>query len=87
MHTPRSLISELEEVLQRGSVDKSADVLRRVTDLFLATPQCCDETVELYDDIIERLIGHFEKKVLIELSKRLAPTRPRTSEYHSPDRA
>lgn len=73
MRAPTSLISELEDVLERGSGDKCAHVLRRVTDLFLAASQWNDETIELYDDIIERLIGHIETKVLIELSKRLAP--------------
>jgi len=72
MRTSTSLISELEDVLQRSSGDKCAYLLRRVTDLFLAASQF-DETVELYDDIFERLIDHIETKVLIELSERLAP--------------
>jgi uncharacterized protein (DUF2336 family) len=67
------LIGELEEVVQRGSRDRCAEVLRRVTDLFLATKQCDDEIVELYDGILERLIVHIEARALAELSERLAP--------------
>jgi len=73
MYAPTSLLSELEDVLERGSGERCAYVLRRVTDLFLAASQWNDEAVELYDDIFERLIDHIETKVLIELSNRLAP--------------
>jgi uncharacterized protein (DUF2336 family) len=68
-----SLIRELEDVLERGSGDKCAYLLHRVTDLFLSAPRYSNETVELYDDIFERLIDHIETKVLVELSERLAP--------------
>jgi uncharacterized protein (DUF2336 family) len=73
MRAPISLISELEDVVQRGSRDKCAEVLRKVTDLFLATELCEDESVALYDEIMGRLIVHIEARVLAELSERLAP--------------
>jgi uncharacterized protein (DUF2336 family) len=69
-----SLIPELEDVIQRGSADRRAETLRRVTDLFLESASTfSEELVELFDDVLSRLIVEIETRALAELARRLAP--------------
>jgi len=69
-----SLISELEEAIARGSSARSAETLRRLTDLFTGrAPELNDQHVELFDDVIVRLVGEIETKARAELARRLAP--------------
>jgi len=73
MNARASLIVELEDAIQRGSIDARMDVLRRITDLFLTRPgEFSDEQVELFDEVILRLIDQIETRALVELSERLA---------------
>ncbi len=69
-----SLINELETTLRHGSSAQRADVLRRVTDLFLhrATSYSADH-VTLFDDVMCRLVEKIERHALIRLSLQLAP--------------
>jgi hypothetical protein len=69
-----SIISEVESALHGASDAKRADVLRRVTDLFVEEAQSItpDQT-ELIDGVIGQLIGHIESRALVELSRRLGP--------------
>jgi len=69
----QSLILELENAIELGSHSRCADVLRRITDLFLSTEEFEKEKIELYDDVIERLMLNVEMRALAELSMRLAP--------------
>jgi uncharacterized protein (DUF2336 family) len=74
MGAASSLIPELEEVLQRGSRHKRAEVLRRVTALFLAGAESySDAHVALFDDVFALLIEEIETKARAELSHCLAP--------------
>lgn len=74
MNARGSLISELEESIRSGSRDERITSLRRVTDLFLASSdRLNDEQIEVFDDVIGRLIERVENKSLVELSHRLAP--------------
>jgi hypothetical protein len=74
MSARHSLISELEESLRSGSRDERVTSLRRVTDLFLATSdRLNDEQIEVFDDVLSRLMEHVETKALSEFSQRLAP--------------
>lgn len=69
-----SLIPEIEDVLQRGSAEKRAETLRRITTLFLeGSPHFNEEQVGLFDDVLTRLIAEIETKARAELSRRLAP--------------
>ena len=80
MHTKQKkqaapIIEELERAVGSGSSDKRIDIMRRVTDLFLTDPaHLTHEQVSLFDDIINRLIGHLESQALAELSARLGPS-------------
>jgi uncharacterized protein (DUF2336 family) len=69
-----SLIAEIEGTLASGSPGKQAEMLRRVTDLFLAgAGNFSDEHVDLFDDVISRLAEKIESRARAELANRLAP--------------
>jgi uncharacterized protein (DUF2336 family) len=74
MYHHRSLISELEDAVRRGSHEKRVETLRRVTDLFLGEKeQLNEEQIQVFDEVLGHLITRMESKALIELSERLAP--------------
>jgi uncharacterized protein (DUF2336 family) len=74
MDTVSPLITELENAINSGSAEWRVEVLRRVTDLFLIKPdRFKDDQINLFDDVLGRLIEGIEKKALAELSDRLAP--------------
>jgi uncharacterized protein (DUF2336 family) len=70
----RSIIAEIEGSFASGSADKQADILRRVTDLFLAgADNYSDDHVDLFDGVILRIAEKIETKARAELAHRLAP--------------
>src|SRR5262245_52499706 len=74
MGMPYSLIAELDEAMPSGSRDRRMATLRRVTDLLLSQADLYDSTqIELFDDVLLRLIEHIETRALAELGERLAP--------------
>ena len=74
MDTVTPLIAELENAISSGSAEWRVEVLRRVTDLFLVKPdRFKDDQINLFDDVLGRLVEGIEKKALAELSDRLAP--------------
>jgi uncharacterized protein (DUF2336 family) len=74
MNATVSLIPELEEVLQRGSPEKCAEMLAGITGLFLGgASQFNEQHVELFDAVFARLIDDIETRARAELSEHLAP--------------
>ena len=74
MSMSHSLLAELDEAIQSGSDDRRIVTLRRVTDLLLTHADQYDpEQIELFDDVLLRLVVHIETRVLAELGQRLAP--------------
>ena len=70
----RSIIAEIEGTFATGSVEKQAEIVRRVTDLFLAgADNYSEEHVDLFDGVISRLADKIETKARAELAHRLAP--------------
>jgi uncharacterized protein (DUF2336 family) len=70
----RSIIAEIEGTFANGSAGKQAEILRRVTDLFLAgADKYSDEHVDLFDGVISRIAEKIETKARAELAHRLAP--------------
>lgn len=68
------LVADLESAVQEGRHDKRIEVLRKVTDLFLAgADRFKDEHVGIFDDVLTRLTDQVESGVLAELSDRLGP--------------
>lgn len=69
-----SLIAEIEGTFATGSAKKQAEILRRITDLFLAgASNYSDEQVDLFDGVISQLAERIEIKARVELAGRLAP--------------
>jgi uncharacterized protein (DUF2336 family) len=74
MTARNSLIVDLEDAIQRGSAERRAETLRRITDLFLGSAdRFSREQVALFDDVIGCLIDRIETRALAELGRRLAP--------------
>lgn len=69
-----SLISDLEDVVQRGTPEKCGEMIRRITALFLdGAPRLNEDHVRLFDDVFIRLIEEIEVRARAELARRLAP--------------
>ena len=69
-----SIFGEVESALRGAPGDKRVEVLRRVTDLFVAqSDQYSHEQTELFDGVLNRLIEHIEDRAIAELSARVAP--------------
>jgi len=74
MQAATSLISDLEAAITSSGSDRRIETLRRVTDLFLSNADRYDpEHVQVFDDVLGRMISHIESRALAELSQRLAP--------------
>lgn len=68
-----ALLDELDHTLTRVDGSRRLNMLRQMTDLFLAgAPSYSEELAELFDAIIKRLSEGVESKALVELSNRLA---------------
>ncbi|MBO0756301.1 MAG: DUF2336 domain-containing protein, partial [Bradyrhizobiaceae bacterium] len=73
MATRALLIPELDDVLSHGSVEKRADTLRRITNLFIdGAGHYNEDHVALFDDVLTRLLVDVESKALAEVAHRLA---------------
>jgi uncharacterized protein (DUF2336 family) len=71
--THQSLIDELEEVVVRRDIGSRADVLRRVTDLFVAGFDRFDtEQKALFDDVMGRLVTEIGSSARAAFGERLA---------------
>ncbi|MGO4740469.1 DUF2336 domain-containing protein [Bosea sp. 2KB_26] len=74
MKSVDALMRELEETLIRGSEADRAQILQRVTDLFInAAPSLQEVQIDVFDAIIDRVSEDIEREARIELSKKLAP--------------
>ena len=70
-----ALLDELDDTLSRVTGSQRLNMLRQMTDLFLAgAPTYSEELASLFDAIIKRLSEGVESKALVELSTRLAAT-------------
>jgi len=73
MYSPASLIDELDAQLKNGTKAERVDILQRITDLFLVNAGvAAKEHVEVFDEVMIRLMEKIEDKILAKLSERLA---------------
>lgn len=71
----QSLIDELEAMVAQRNIGSRADVLRRVTDLFVAGSDRFDgEQRALFDDVMGRLLEEIDGSARAALGERLATT-------------
>src|SRR5262249_46604926 len=74
MSASASLIPELEEIIQHGSHDKRAKMLKRIANLFVdGAPHFTEDHIGLFDDVLCRLVVEIEAKARAEMSRTLAP--------------
>jgi uncharacterized protein (DUF2336 family) len=74
MSADLKFIREFENAVANGSIGRRAEILRRVTDLFVdGAMRLSDEEVALFDDVIMRLAVEIEISARVLLSIRLAP--------------
>jgi uncharacterized protein (DUF2336 family) len=74
----QSLIIELDTALSRTPAPAAwrGKILRRLTDLFLIDSASYTlEQVAVFDDVISHLIEKIDRRMLVELSTRLAPVK------------
>jgi uncharacterized protein (DUF2336 family) len=70
------LIVELDTALSRATAAWRSNTLRRLADLFLVdTAAYTDDQVAVFDDVMCRLIDKADRRMLAELSNRLAQVR------------
>ena len=68
-----SISEEVEAAIKIGSAEKSLDSIRRVTDLFLSSAAgLSNEQIELFDEVLERLVRTIEIRALADVSARMA---------------
>jgi uncharacterized protein (DUF2336 family) len=69
----KSLVDELEAAIQQKNIGTRAEILRRITDLFVAGSGHFDgEQMSLFDDVMGRLLTEIEHSARVAFGERLA---------------
>ncbi len=68
-----SIVEEVQAAINVGSAEKRLDTVKRVTDLFLSSAGSLNsEQIELFDEVLERLIKTIELRAIADISARIA---------------
>src|SRR5271170_3716450 len=68
-----SIVDQVEKVINTGSAEKRLETIKRVTDLFLSSAGNFNgEQIELFDNVLERLIKTIEIRAIADVSARIA---------------
>src|SRR6266852_3825493 len=68
-----SIVDEVEAAINIGSAEKRLETIKRVTDLFLSSAGSFNNgQIELFDDVLERLIKTIELRAIADVSARIA---------------
>jgi uncharacterized protein (DUF2336 family) len=69
----QSIFDEVEVAITTGSAEKRLETIKRVTDLFLVSAGSLNaEQIELFDDVLERLVKTLELRAIADVSARIA---------------
>lgn len=69
----QSLIDELESSISQKNIGSRADILRQITDLFVAGSEYFDvEQLALFDDVMSRLVNEIEHSARVTFGETLA---------------
>lgn len=69
----QSIIDDIEAAIGGGSAARCIETAKRVTDLFLASAGHFDsEQVELFDNVLERLVKAIEQRSIADINARMA---------------
>src|ERR1700677_5146139 len=72
-NTAFSIADEVEAAINIGPPEKRLETMKRVTDLFLLSAGTFnDEQIELFDDVLERLIKTIEIRAIADIGARVA---------------
>ena len=73
LNAERSIVDEVEAAIKLGSPEKSLETIKRVTDLFLLSAGSFNgEQIELFDNVLERLIKTIELRAIADVGARIA---------------
>src|SRR3981189_2880756 len=68
-----SVIDEVEATISTGSAEKRLETIKRVTDLFVSSAGSFNhEQIDLFGDLLERLIKTIEIRAIADVSARIA---------------
>ena len=68
-----SIVDEVELAINAGSAEKPLETIKRVPDLFLSSAGSFNgEQIELFDNVLERLIKTIEIRAIADVSSRIA---------------
>ncbi len=74
MHYDQQWVSDIEQAIKNGSREKRVDSLRKVTSLFLTNAEHFnDNQIDVFDNVLCKLIDRIETRALAELSHKIAP--------------
>ena len=69
----QSIVDEVETAINTGSAENRMETIKRVTDLFLSSASSFNsEQIELFDNVLERLIKTIEIRAIADVSARIA---------------
>ena len=72
-HARLSIAGEVETIINVGSAEKRLATIKHVTDLFLSSAGSFNaEQIELFDDLLERLIKTIELRAIADVGARMA---------------
>ena len=70
-----SIVHEVVAAINIGSAEKQLETIKRVTDLFLSSAGNYDsEQIELFDNVLERLVKTIEIRAIADVSARFPGT-------------
>jgi uncharacterized protein (DUF2336 family) len=73
MNAQNSLIDDLEDILASKDISRRAEILRRVTDLFVVgSGNFAEDQVELFDEVMGKLVENIERSARAQFGNRLA---------------
>ena len=73
MNAQNSLIDDLEDILASKDISRRAEILRRVTDLFVVgSGNFAEDQVELFDNVMGKLLENIERSARARFGNRLA---------------
>ena len=73
MNAQRSQLDDLEEILASKDISRRAEILRRITDLFVVgSGNFSEAQVELFDDVMGKLLENVERSARAQFGNRLA---------------
>jgi len=74
---PAALIAELDDAINDRSPARRIEILRQVTSLFLSDVDRLNAgQIDVFDDVLVRLIERAEVPTLVQLSSNSLPSRP-----------